>query len=993
MRILLLAGFFLLAGGGKTVAKSYYSGASVSIFLQENAQMQDTTNTDSLKKVQLLMLKEKAFTKDLRPRSVTKDPDQLALYPAISLQQSLKAQAPGLFIQESSGEPGTVQQMYVRGISTPLLSKRDVYQSQPLVVLDGMPLITDEHPFAYDLQRYDYNRMGPATNLLASIDINNIERIEILKDMAGLAYYGPRAANGVILLTSKKSSKKSKISFNSYVGMAQRPSVTTINGEYENNFRKQFYDRYTPDGTYNDDDVYPLYLSDSLSNAYYGPSNWTDSYYKNALVYGIHADISGGSDRAGFRFAAGNTKSDGVADDTGMDRYNAFFSVNIKPLKWMQFTAMVNGTRLNRMRNRSLRDRFAQMNYIPELSAPLAPNKEAYNNYLSQFDKGFDNNFNNVVQGQGRLVIDFGDLKFVSKLGLDYSEGFRDLFFPRTLMDEISYASNYYGFNQRLLFDNTVSYTRLFNDKHLLNFEAGTSTQWDTYKYNNGYAYKGINDFIKLNLLETDPNNGSYLLPLAFPRELVYKFLDRTKQNLLAFYAKAEYSFDDKYNVSLLLRTDGSSNAQPTSRWLFTPAVAASWNIKQDLLADRKFISELNFRVSAGRAGRLNTFDNFSQGPQYTAEAGYTGNLTAPGFNGFAVLNRPYSFGWVGYGIPWAYTDQLNVGLDFSFADHRFRASVDAYTKNDKNQLLGIPTYAEYGYEQAYETGLNVNNKGIDLILSADVLKSGKRALSWTSTLNFNVNRNRLTSLPGQRSEIVIGNRLLQVGKPIDQYWLLTNNGIYESDSQVPGTNGQKMTYNGIALSGGDPMWKDLNNDNRIDYNDKSLMGHIMPKLAGGFNNQFRYKNWDLGIDLYFNLGRKLINEEMANRFNFINREGTLAITSVKEITFWEKRGDYSKYPLYNPWSTVIPYRSDQSLFLENASFLKLRTVSVGYDLSALVKSKKIERLYLYGSANNVFTITPYTGQDPELVDYTGYDTGYGLPIPRTYTLGVRMNL
>ena len=131
----------------------------------------------------------------------------------------------------------------------------------------------------------------------------------------------------------------------------------------------------------------------------------------------------------------------------------------------------------------------------------------------------------------------------------------------------------------------------------------------------------------------------------------------------------------------------------------------------------------------------------------------------------------------------------------------------------------------------------------------------------------------------------------------------------------------------------------------------------------------------------------------MANRFDFINREGLNNINSVKEITYWEKRGDYSKYPLYNPWSSSAPYQVDQDLFLENASFLKLRSVSLGYDLTKMMKKKSLmmERFYVYGSVNNVFTLTKYTGQDPELVDYTGYDTGYGMQIPRTYTMGVKM--
>src|SRR5690606_6450889 len=280
------------------------------------------------------------------------------------------------------------------GLSVPVLSKRDLYDAQPLVVVDGIPLVSNEHPFAFDIQQYDFNRIGPATNLLASVDMNNIESIRILRDFAGTAQYGPKGANGVIELTTKQPQKDSrKISFNSYFGMVQRPTVTTINGAYENDFRKQFYDKYTTNGRYNDDDVYPIYLSDSLNDSYYGSSNWSDSYYQNNLVHGINADISGGSERANFRFSVGNMSNKGIADNTGLNRYSAMFSINMKPLKWLMFSAMVNGNRLERNRNKNLRDRFAQMNYLPDLSSPLAPNDEVYSKYLGQFDNSFDDNF------------------------------------------------------------------------------------------------------------------------------------------------------------------------------------------------------------------------------------------------------------------------------------------------------------------------------------------------------------------------------------------------------------------------------------------------------------------------------------------------------------------------------------------------------------------------------------------------------------------------
>src|SRR5690606_8012927 len=301
-------------------------------------------------------------------------------------------------------------------------------------------------------------------------------------------------------------------------GLAQRPLVTTINGDYENAFRQQFYDRYTATGRYSADDTYPLYLSDSLNAAYYGPSNWSATYYRNGLVYSADADISGGSDRANFRFAVGHLQNQGVADETALKRYSAFFNINMKPVKWLLFSAMINGNRVLRNRNRSLRDRFATMSYIPHLSCPLAPNNEIYDQYLRQFDNSFDNNATNIIEGQAKLIFDFNRLKVSSRMAVDYNEGYRDLFYPRTLMEENSFASNYYGYNQRLLWDNFASYDVNMGTGQSLYLEAGGTLQWDAFKYNYAYAYKGINDFIKINLLESDPNNGNYLNPLAFPR-------------------------------------------------------------------------------------------------------------------------------------------------------------------------------------------------------------------------------------------------------------------------------------------------------------------------------------------------------------------------------------------------------------------------------------------------------------------------------------------
>lgn len=910
-----------------------------------------------------------------------------------SLQQHVKGELPGVFVSESNGEPGSTIQMFVRGLSKPILSRRDIYSTQPLVVLDGIPLIS-QHPFAFDIQNYDVERIGTENNLLSNFDIDNIEQIRVLKDLSATAIYGPLAANGVIELTSNRviGDGDKRISVNSYIGVSQRPNVTTINGAYENAFREQFYDLYTTNGRYNDDDVYPIYLSDSLNRDYYGPSNWSDSYYSTGLNRGINANISGGQPRSTFQFSLGNVRTSGVADETKFDKYNARFFLNLRPFNWLTFETLFNASRINRDRNRNMRNRFAMMGYLPDLSAPLAPNKEVYDKYLEEFDKAFDDNFNNILEGFFRFQVNVGRLKLSSRFAVDYNEGYRDLFYPSTVLENSNFASNYYGYNQRLMTDNRLSYD-IDNGKNYLYFELGNNLIWDVYKYNYAYAFKGVNDFIKINLLESNPKHDDYLNPTAFPRQLVYKFLDRTRHNMMNFYGRTSYTYDETYTASLTLRYDGSSNAQPTSRWFFSPVLSLGWNAGKNLFQDNPDIRAFNLRASVGRLGIYNIYDNYSQGPSYTSQVGYTGNATVPGYNGFAVLVRPYDIGWVGYDIPWAYSDQLNLGVDVGLHNRDINVSVDAYIKDTKNQLITLPGKRDYGYSYQYESGMDVRNMGIDVSASGNLVQNDK--ITWNTGVVLGVNTNELLALPRGLKEVEVNNRLLKVGERVDAFWIYETQGIYQTDQEVPERDGQKLSYNGIVMQAGDPIWRDVNGDHQIDKNDRILKGNILPKLSGSWTNMVSYGNFDLNLNFYFNLGRHIVNQEMANRFNFIENENASNINSIKEITYWEKRGDYSQYPLFNPWSSVSPYQSDQSLFLENGSFVKLRTATLGYNFRDVVGNRlgKHGDLYVYLSANNLFTLSKYSGRDPELVNYLGYDAGYSLPLPRTFALGFKLKL
>jgi len=941
-----------------------------------------SVKTDTIGQMIKALQKFKTVRDTINIRSATPVPN-------LSLQQIIKGNLAGVYVQEPNGEPGTEQSIIIQGTSGLLFTKKDMYALQPAIYLNGVPLVAD-NPFAFDVQKYDYNRIGPATNLLSQISIDNIQSISVIKDPFELAKLGPNAANGAIYIITKNARAGVRdISLNSYFGFVTPPSVNTVNGVYENNFRKPFYQKYATAENYAG---YASYLRDSTNTAYYGPSNWNDIYYKTTPTFSANLGITGGGDRANFRFFGSGTQNAGNADDTNINKYNLFFGINMAPFKWFTVSSSINAARLDRTRNRSLRDRFAETRYIPDLSSPLSPNSAIYQGFLEENAKNVDNNRNNILNGNLTLSAKVNKIMISSSLIFDYNEGVRDYFTPSTLMDGVSYVSNYFGYSQRLMLNNTASYKYEINKKHTIDFEIGQSFQGDTYKYNYARAYNGPNDYVKLNLVDGASGNDDYLNTLAAGGFYVFRYIDKEKNNLMSFYGSAKYSYKKLLDLSALVRRDGSSNGQPDSRWVTTPAFNATFNLKEQFLKNNTFFNSLHLSAGWGRNLRIFLDDRFAAGPQYRSENGWFEEPTIPGYGGRLGINRPYGSGFIGYGIKLPYADRTNITLDASFLDSRLNAAITAYNRDNKNQVIGVPVPFETGYSLNYQTGMDINNKGLELMLNGVVIRNAK-GLNWNTTLNFNYNRNKLTALPNGLTELISGDDKLVIGKPVGSFWLYSNNGIYNTNAEVPAGR----TFNGIPLKAGDPNWVDYNGDNRINNKDKVLTGDRLPKFVGGWNNTLAYKNFDLNFNFIFALGQKAINQYEATRYGFINREAGNDINSVKEVSSWQVFDNEKTYPIYNPWSDVDAYRVDQDLFLENASYVKLRSVTLGYDFGKTSLFKKngsgVRRAYLYATAMNLFTITKFTGVDPELVNYNGYYDGANLTIPRTFVLGFKLDL
>ncbi|MFV0606106.1 MAG: TonB-dependent receptor plug domain-containing protein [Niabella sp.] len=889
--------------------------------------------------------------------------------PYISLQQLIKGNNSGVFVQEPSGEPGVKQNMFIHGISAPLLDNKALYEQQPVVYLDGIPL-TQEHPFAYLIQKYSINRIGSGTNNLANFNIDNIQSIEVIKDPARLAGLGPLASNGAIWVTTKNPvGGRVKTSVNLYSGVVTTPAYTPINARYEYNFRNKFYNQF---GTYDDRLRMPAYLRDSTNADYYGAANWGDLYYNNTTVLNGNASVAGGGEKANFRLFIDGTKDANSADNTSLSKFNGAFYINVVPVEWLTVSSMINYNRINRVRNRNISDRISELRYVPDLTSPLTPNKRLYGAYLDEFDKVIDRNLNNVFQSYVSFQVKADNFYASTKLGIDYNEGTRDVFWPSTLLERVNYVSNYYGINNRLNFANRLGYVFDIADNQKLDISANYTYNSDSYKYNYAYAHNGPNDFIKLNTV------GADLEPVRF---IPYFFIDKLRYTLNMFSGNVKWSLGDVLSVSGTVRRDGSSAMQVDNRWITSYAGAFDYNLSNHTgWNDIK----LSIHGSYGKLPKIFADDRFSAGPVYTSSVGWESQPVLGTYLGYPVITRPYELGWVRWSYPWAYSNKVLLGANIGAFKNRLQVGVDVFNREDKNQIMMVPIAREYGYSSEYRSGMGVNNKGIDVSLFAKIIENNTANVHWTVFGNFSHVKNTLKALPDGMQEIVIGNQKLEIGKPVDAFWVYENNGSY--------TGSGSLTFNGVAMQAGDPAWVDQNGDNRIDDDDKVLQGNYMPKYFGGFGTNFSYRKMSLDLQFNYVLKRTVLNQYASNRLDFINVENSRDITAVKEITFWELKQDISSYPMYNPWSSVVPYRAEQDLFLDDASFVKLRSATVSYDIVGN-SSKTFKKFVFYVTGTNLLTFTKFKGDDPELVTYNGIYDGRGLPLPKTVILGVKIDL
>lgn len=935
----------------------------------------------------------KGKSTSIYPLKDTLDLERISRSNYISVQQYLKGNIPGVYVQENNGEPGAIQSTLIRGLSSPIFSNKDVSGAQPVVFLNGVPLLTSDS-YVYGIKSTDVNPIGTGTNILAGLNLDDVESIKVVKDPVELAKLGPLAVNGAILVNLKDGYYgNSNVFVRASGGMSVPPGkVKMTNAANEYVFRMQFADQCANTDQYT---TYlskmPLWMNDLRDLNFFGTPDWADDYYSMAPLYNFGASIGGGGKNANYIFMAGYTGNKGVADETNFGKFVANFALNMTLIDKMGVSCLINGSRVTRSGNRNLRDRYAEIEYLPDLTTPLSPTSSVYRSYLDYYNEYNKNdNMNHMINGYLGVNYNWKDVYVDTRLMLDYNTNVRHVYWPSDLMESASFVSDYSGYNRRLSWKSTVSYSLNISNAHLFDFELQEIIQKDVQHYNYAKGYDGKDD------TKPTTNGGGF--------QHIQRFADKMQNNLVSSLLSIDYRYKDIFGVKTLFRYDGASNVQKNNRWLFTPAFSIDWNLKNHLFANNKVLTDWSMNVSWARIGRFLDNNRFAAGPQYTGEElTGLGKPVMSSYYGYATVARPYNTGWIGYGISWPYSDKWNIGTSIALFNNRLNLSLEYYNNTECDLITTVPVAQEYGYKYQYANGMKIRNSGVEMNITGKIFDNPK-SFSWETTLGLAYNHNELLRLPGGVKDLVIGNRKLKVGHSIDEFWVYSNEGIYKSDEEVPSINGVKLAMSSIPFSKNDPKWKDVNGDNVINESDKIMKGHILPPLTGNFVNQFKYKRFDLGVNLFFALGHDALNYRSSQRYNFLNLDNIPSLESVKEIFFWQNTNDKNDYPIYNQMSGLTPYQAEQDLFMEKLWYIKLRSVTLGYTLPIQKKIKPgkgqkkkdskntLKDIYFYVTGNNLFTITDFSGDDPELIDFDGYYRGYGQALSRSVVVGLRFN-
>ncbi len=885
--------------------------------------------------------------------------EKTTLQDPISIMQG---RAAGVQISSNSGAPGSEMTIRVRGNSS-LNSGNN-----PLFVVDGIPIESNSVSSLNGTENFGLNPM-------ADINPNDIASIEILKDAASTAIYGSRAANGVVMITTKRGSEgKPEILVNATTGISSLTRKLSVLNAAQ--YREAVLDSYDAMAVPEE----PYYtLIDSLNPMNNGDVDWQDELMRAAKQYKIDLSVRGGNQGTKYSWSTSYLDQDGIILNSNYKRFTTRLNVDFNISDHIRVGQSVSYT--NGVNNRINAAGTGNLSIIRSLLV-RPPNMSMYlpDGSLNGYMIGQRNpvgmalyatnlNKSNRIIGSQYVEIDlYRDLKFRSNVNLDYISMKEDEFMPSILDYREGYNTGGVRSSGNLTWGNEsyFTYNKSINSEHNFGGVLGMSFQkWRYDRTGLDGMYFPSDDIRTLNAASVISNQGVNVA---------------SEHAMLSYFGRATYDYKGKYLLEFNLRSDGSSRFGKQKRFGFFPSASAGWRFKdEEFLNDQDWLSDGKIRFSLGSTGNEAIGD-------YTSRGEFTLGTNYLDFSGAAPTVMPNA------SLTWETTNQYNLGLDLGFFNNRVLFTAEAYLKQTRDLLYNVPIPSTTGFEYITQNIGNIENRGLEFSLQT---KNIQREFTWSSGLNISLNRNKVVSLPENlltNGYIQNGNfHILQEGLPIGVFYGWRFMGVYSRDED----NINKVTNgaNGTAFVGGDPIWKDLNGDNIINQDDREIIGFAEPKFFGGFSNDFSYKNFHLNIFLQYSVGNEIYSE-LNHQRNSIVRYNNL---STDALNRWKEQGDITNFPRL---IRDDPKQSDsrvQSRWVEDGSYIKLKNINLRYSLNPdWTQRFGLRKVDAFVNATNLITWTKYTGFDPDVNSYSGLRVGLdegSYPQSRTFMFGLTFGL
>ena len=995
--------FSLNVQPGATIVISYigYKTQEIVVGNQSNFTIDLTEDADVLEEVVVVgygVQKKKLVT----GATVQVKGDDIAKLNTTNALAAMQSQSPGVQIVQSSGQAGSGYKVNIRGIGT-------MGDSAPLYVIDGVA-------------GGDINSLNP----------NDIESIDVLKDAASAAIYGARAANGVILVTTKQGKAgKIQVSYDGYVGwqyLAKKPDVLNA---------KEFM--YAQDLiAFNDGQDFkdwksmlPADTYQSIMDGTWNGTDWIEeSYHKGAPITNHSIGVIGGNDISTFALGFSYTNQKGIFggnNQSDYERYNVRLNSDHTILKGKDFDIIKVGENFtfNHTGNEGIDTGNMYWNNMHDLliGNPLIPAYNANGDYFTNADyaaagynlgatpvnplanadtKGLGLHASkgwNLFMSAYLQIQPIKDLIFKSQFGYRYWSGsYRSMTRIHANGTDVATqdgASQSLDVGSQISWENTLSYTKQFG-LHNLNVVIGNTIQKNSYG-------EHLEASGKNNLFEDDwkrawvgNTQNAQLADVALNGYPIGDW------SLASFFGRASYNYDERYMAQFTLRADGSSNFAKGHRWGYFPSASIGWVVTNESFMEsaQSWLNFLKLRASWGQNGNQ-SISNFQYLTTFSFAAanGYfygvnqgVANHTSPTTGGYAdVLQNP--------DVTWETSEQIDLGIDARFLNSRLGLAFDYYVKKTKDWLLQAPILAVYGLGAPYVNGGDVKNSGIELGLNWN-----DHVGDFRYGINFNVayNKNEVTKINngegiihGPSSVLIQGSEEVyraEEGEPIGYFYGMKTAGVFQNQAQV---DAWKQTYTDNIHGGnpqpGDLIYVDTNGDNVIDSSDRCNIGDPHPDWTAGLNINMSYKGFDFSITAAGAFGQQILRST--------NNDSNMADNLSQKLVYgsWRGEGTSNFLPKLNNLKN-INFMTMSDIWLEDADYVKIQNITLGYDFTNIWKNSPFSQLRLYFAAQNLFTITGYSGMDPEMGADGGYSYGWAAgidngfyPNPRTYMVGVNI--